>query len=531
MAAPRTRLVALVLLAPLVAAQSTIKVELWRFTRGYPYESSAVNNLPDAGSAACSEVVSGSRQDGYRGCQTKTVSGKTCQKWTAQSPHRHSRTPSKYPNKGLGDHNYCRNPDGEGGGIWCYTTSASRRWEHCDPLQRCYTWDAECTTTSPATGCHRSSVRSYSMARTVASTTLHLGSATASAHAAGAVVAVVAAGGQRVATRKGFVARLQTTNRSDVDFDWKSPLSGDPRRRHSLKKVSRPFVANLTAGFDAPHIDHAIANMSIELEAGVAGLYSNTSDPPLNSNTSNFSVTFKNKTEWNRTTFWAFPNWSFPDFTDVKISYSPSPPPPPSPVGLGLRPETAAEQAELDKTTGESNTTMKARFSDFWGGQIAPIWGGLPSKGVYVDQNKERKVINDTKEAAAAAGAAAAAETTKSLDGKMTADAAAVAASAKSKQATAAKASGEAAKAAAETVGMFLNPTQNYTLTTGRTTFGVKTPPPWGRAEIAKLREIIAAHGVPTKERDWETRASQLQTGRTAADVARRWAMLSGTWV
>ena len=101
---------------------------------GNGYESSAVNNLPDAGSAACSEVVSGTRQDGYRGCQTKTVSGKTCQKWTAQSPHRHSRTPSNFPNKGLGDHNYCRNPDGEGGGIWCYTTSASRRWEYCDPL-------------------------------------------------------------------------------------------------------------------------------------------------------------------------------------------------------------------------------------------------------------------------------------------------------------------------------------------------------------------------------------------------------------
>ena len=137
MAAPRTRLVALVLLVPLVAAQSTIKVELWRFNKGYPYESSAVNE-----------------RDAAR--QTKTVSGKTCQKWTAQSPHRHSRTPSKYPNKGLGDHNYCRNPDGEGGGIWCYTTSASRRWEYCDPLPiRCYTWDAECKTTSPTTGCHR----------------------------------------------------------------------------------------------------------------------------------------------------------------------------------------------------------------------------------------------------------------------------------------------------------------------------------------------------------------------------------------
>ena len=62
---------------------------------------------------------------GYRGCQTKTVSGKTCQKWTAQYPHRHSRTPSNFPNKGLGDHNYCRNPDGEET-IWCYGFMGAR---------------------------------------------------------------------------------------------------------------------------------------------------------------------------------------------------------------------------------------------------------------------------------------------------------------------------------------------------------------------------------------------------------------------
>ena len=58
-----------------------------------------------------------------------------------------------------------------------------------------------------------------------------------------------------------------------------------------------------------------------------------------------------------------------------------------------------------------------------------------------------------------------------------------------------------------------------------------ETGPRHDATHASKLREIIAAHGVPTKDRDWETRANQLQTGRTAADVARRWAMLSGTWV
>ena len=181
---------------------------------------------------------------------------------------------------------------------------------------------------------------------TVASTTLHLGSATASAHAAGAVVAVVAAGGQRVATRKGFVARLQTSNRSDVDFEWKSPLSGDPRRRHSLKKVSRPFVANLTAGFDGPHIDHAIANMSIELEAGVAGLYSNTSDPPLIEQ-SNFSVASRTRPSGTAPPSGRFPtgrSWC----TDVKIRTRRRRRRRRRPSGWGCG-RRGGEQAELDR--------------------------------------------------------------------------------------------------------------------------------------------------------------------------------------
>merc|ERR1719191_1189027 len=44
----------------------------------------------------------------YRGCQNKTITGRTCLKWPATWK--------------LGDHNYCRNPDGELT-IWCNVKS------------------------------------------------------------------------------------------------------------------------------------------------------------------------------------------------------------------------------------------------------------------------------------------------------------------------------------------------------------------------------------------------------------------------
>jgi len=83
--------------------------------------------------AWCNERLTGRKNSGYRGCQTVTRSGRTCQKWTSQYPHEHSRTPKNYPKSGLGDHNYCRNPDGEDT-IWCYTTDKGDRWDYCNPL-------------------------------------------------------------------------------------------------------------------------------------------------------------------------------------------------------------------------------------------------------------------------------------------------------------------------------------------------------------------------------------------------------------
>ncbi|XP_065064080.1 plasminogen-like [Rhopilema esculentum] len=66
----------------------------------------------------------------YRGTVSKTSSGKSCQAWAAQTPHRHTKTAESHPNDDLTG-NYCRNPDGEPNGPWCYTTT-SKRWEYCD---------------------------------------------------------------------------------------------------------------------------------------------------------------------------------------------------------------------------------------------------------------------------------------------------------------------------------------------------------------------------------------------------------------
>jgi len=72
----------------------------------------------------------------YRGCQSVTINGHTCQRWDSQTPHTHYKTPSGYPDAGLED-NYCRNPDGEAR-IWCYTTEPSKRWDYCAPLGPTY---------------------------------------------------------------------------------------------------------------------------------------------------------------------------------------------------------------------------------------------------------------------------------------------------------------------------------------------------------------------------------------------------------
>ena len=84
------------------------------------------------------------KQADYRGIIAVTLGGRTCQKWSEQSPNAHSRTPENptFADKGLGDHNFCRNPDGELR-AWCYDADAPSgasgrpdRWDYCD-VQTC----------------------------------------------------------------------------------------------------------------------------------------------------------------------------------------------------------------------------------------------------------------------------------------------------------------------------------------------------------------------------------------------------------
>jgi len=57
-------------------------------------------------------------------CVTKTKSGKSCQRWDRNHPHR--------PKYRAGKNNCCASPDNDPKGNWCYTTDPKTRFEYCD---------------------------------------------------------------------------------------------------------------------------------------------------------------------------------------------------------------------------------------------------------------------------------------------------------------------------------------------------------------------------------------------------------------
>lgn len=86
-----------------------------------------------AGSAGVTSCAAGTGV-AYRGPQNRTREGHTCQKWSLDTPHSHGQNgPDTF--RGTGDHNYCRNPDSENEGPWCYTTTTTKRWDWCDVPQ------------------------------------------------------------------------------------------------------------------------------------------------------------------------------------------------------------------------------------------------------------------------------------------------------------------------------------------------------------------------------------------------------------
>ena len=73
---------------------------------------------------------------GYRGNVNITRSGRPCQPWASQCPHRHWRFPEDVVD-GQNDSNMCRNPDASApDGPWCYTADPKVRWEYCN-ISRC----------------------------------------------------------------------------------------------------------------------------------------------------------------------------------------------------------------------------------------------------------------------------------------------------------------------------------------------------------------------------------------------------------
>ncbi|XP_039272402.1 plasminogen-like [Styela clava] len=93
-----------------------------------PYEERALNTAVECFTA---EDLGQS----YRGLVSVSNTGRNCQRWDAQAPHSHSRTAEIYPHSGLVN-NFCRNPDAEPLGPWCYTTDSDKRWEYC-PIPKC----------------------------------------------------------------------------------------------------------------------------------------------------------------------------------------------------------------------------------------------------------------------------------------------------------------------------------------------------------------------------------------------------------
>jgi len=91
-------------------------------------ESLRIGSHRGMGSLAYDEephwCCSSGRCTNYYGSKYQTKSGKTCQRWDSQEPHKH-----RFP---LGrDHgNHCFNPN-KAATVWCYTTEPAKRWEYC----------------------------------------------------------------------------------------------------------------------------------------------------------------------------------------------------------------------------------------------------------------------------------------------------------------------------------------------------------------------------------------------------------------
>ena len=81
------------------------------------------------GSSVCQTLSLTPPGQDYIGNISVTRSGRTCQQWDKQTPIEH-----KYP---FYEHNYCRNPSDNSGGLWCFLADGNTdndRWEYCSQI-------------------------------------------------------------------------------------------------------------------------------------------------------------------------------------------------------------------------------------------------------------------------------------------------------------------------------------------------------------------------------------------------------------
>ena len=68
----------------------------------------------------------------WNGTLSHTVTGRKCQEWAKDVPHKHRyHIDNRYPEGSeVEAKSFCRDPDGDGA-PWCYTIDPDKRWEYC----------------------------------------------------------------------------------------------------------------------------------------------------------------------------------------------------------------------------------------------------------------------------------------------------------------------------------------------------------------------------------------------------------------
>ena len=114
-----------------------LKYPIFRgYTKEWPNNKVALNGYWLISMLQCYVLLSGYSRpklnckdhygQSYEGTVSQTRSGRTCQAWNTTYPHSHGYV---LP---LSAENFCRNPDDQPLGPWCYTVDQEERYGFCD---------------------------------------------------------------------------------------------------------------------------------------------------------------------------------------------------------------------------------------------------------------------------------------------------------------------------------------------------------------------------------------------------------------